>query len=863
VVPSAFQIQFWNDVPAGADDWYSHPGTVWPPIINCTNFTSRFVGWDYDPRSQTYEACFLFEQTLLPHEWFYQEPGSTGTNIYWLSIGAVYSQTAGPWPWGWKTRPRDTNSLAPDDAVISDTASPTGWWPIYWPTETDSWDLAFELISGEGGIGDFKWEQLPDLSTNGMDVNATAYTNAQPPAPPYLLADDFECKTTGPITNITIWGSWFHDYQDPPWITPSNVTFTLSIHTDIPATNQPPYDYSMPGLMQKVWTFGPGQYACSIYAANLQEGWLDPPAAYSWPGDFTCYQYDFKIPAGEEFTQEGTPANPVVYWLDVQAQMGASGQVRFGWKTSITNWHDDAAWVNAMEEYTGPWNELVYPPGHLWEGETVDMAFRLNGTSEEMTEIVKWSQPPVPYSPPDVFNGWNELSWYGEQQIVADDWLCISTNPVTDIHWWGSFIGWNEQEPPQLPDEFRITFWTDTPVDPTGLVPFSHPSNCVWQIKCTNYTWQFVGWDMDPRDPLAPLEACFRFDQDLMENEWFRQNPEGDTNLYWISIAAVYTQVFPTYPWGWKTRPRDTNSLAPDDAVRIFDPTDPIPGMLYNSGEPIYWPDESNSWDMAFQLTTRWPDDLDFGDAPTNYPTLLANNGARHFVVPGFCLGALMDTETDGQPDPDAKGDDNNNLSDEDGVNWTGVKLTIGQQSPVVVTLTSTVGNGKLDAWVDFDRNGTWDATEQVFNSVTLVPGANVLNLAVPANAKLGPGAFARFRLSSTGLLPPAGAAQDGEVEDCAVTIGQPSVNPLNITNYWGGINWSTQNFSMQWSTVSNGQYQVQFTGSLSNAPWLNWTNLGGIIIDPTNWIHDIWVVDTNAAVQQKYYRVVAPYVWP
>ena len=57
------------------------------------------------------------------------------------------------------------------------------------------------------------------------------------------------------------------------------------------------------------------------------------------------------------------------------------------------------------------------------------------------------------------------------------------------------------------------------------------------------------------------------------------------------------------YPWGWKTRPRDTDSPAPDDAVRIFDPTAPIPGMVYTAGEPIYWPTESDSWDMAFELS--------------------------------------------------------------------------------------------------------------------------------------------------------------------------------------------------------------------------------------------------------------------
>ena len=48
---------------------------------------------------------------------------------------------------------------------------------------------------------------------------------------------------------------------------------------------------------------------------------------------------------------------------------------------------------------------------------------------------------------------------------------------------------------------------------------------------------------------------------------------------------------------------------------------------------------------------------LDFGDAPdAPYPTLLANDGARHVVVPGIYLGALIDSEPDGQPDASATG---------------------------------------------------------------------------------------------------------------------------------------------------------------------------------------------------------------
>ena len=60
-----------------------------------------------------------------------------------------------------------------------------------------------------------------------------------------------------------------------------------------------------------------------------------------------------------------------------------------------------------------------------------------------------------------------------DQQIVADDWFCDTPDPVTDIHWWGSFLGWTDPELPALPRAFHIGIWTDVPAGVTD--PFSHP----------------------------------------------------------------------------------------------------------------------------------------------------------------------------------------------------------------------------------------------------------------------------------------------------------------------------------------------------------------------------------------------------
>ncbi|NQU26506.1 MAG: hypothetical protein HQ567_34905 [Candidatus Nealsonbacteria bacterium] len=158
---------------------------------------------------------------------------------------------------------------------------------------------------------------------------------------------------------------------------------------------------------------------------------------------------------------------------------------------------------------------------------------------------------------------------------------------------------------------------------------------------------------------------------------------------------------------------------------------------------------------------------LDFGDAPSPYPTLLADNGARHVIVLGFHLGAAVDEESDGQPSPAANGDDNSGIDDEDGVDFTS-QLT--REGTATVDVAASVA-GKLDAWIDFNRDGDWlDPGEHVFDNVSLDVGVNGLDFPVPAGARPGQ-TYARFRLSSAGGLSLDGPADDGEVEDHRVIV--------------------------------------------------------------------------------------------
>lgn len=607
--PSHFHINVWKERPGGCTDPlygnYSCPEAVIHEVL-CYNFTVTWVGWDYNPATNDYESCFLFEQDLLQEEYFYQDPAAN--QIYWLSIAAHYDDNPAfvDYPWGWKTLPRDPNSLAPDDAVrIFDPPAPivgsifNNGEPIWWPdpVSEDSWDLAFELIATPQGGTVFKWEQAPDLDLTGLDVNASS----DGASAPYILADDFQCTVSGPLTDFHIYGSWRFD-EIPG--SPDNVTFFLSIHEDWPVGHpQNPNNYSIPGDVLWMQLFPPGTFGVMPFATGLQEGWLDPPDGYMLFGDTVCWLYEFFVDPLEAFQQEAGK----IYWVDVQAIPGFPNTA-FGWKTSLDNWNDDAVWGIGMEPFFGPWEELRYPPGHPFSPQSIDLAFSITG-EQDAQEYVKWSQPPEPYVPDDGFYGWNEWSVYGSNQIAADDWLCDTDEPVTDIHWWGSFINWSDNTPPpdvDLPIAFHIAVWTDSLCTDAIYGPYSCPDTVVWENYCDTFTYEFVGWDWDPRDPLSPPEACFKFSQLLDDEDWFFQSPAD--NLYWISIAAVYPAgMSPQYPWGWKTLPRDPSSPAPDDAVRIFDPTSPAVGSAFVAGSPIWWPNPvmENSWDLAFQLTTR------------------------------------------------------------------------------------------------------------------------------------------------------------------------------------------------------------------------------------------------------------------
>ncbi|MBN2171254.1 MAG: T9SS type A sorting domain-containing protein [Candidatus Krumholzibacteriota bacterium] len=562
--------------------------------------------------------------------------------------------------------------------------------------------LALPAAADWGPDMPYKWVQHPDLSPMGIDVDATE---------PYLLADDFECTLPGPIIEFHVWGSWLDDYL--PGGDPHNVIFTLSIHKDIPA-DESPTGYSMPGEVLWVRTFQPGEFVAMIWEEGINEGWMMPPEQYWFPADHICWLYNFYIDPTEAFVQQGSPDEPVIYWLDVQARPFDPG-ARFGWKTSLDHWNDDAVWGEGIEPYVGPWGELIYPPGHEMMGQSIDLAFVVTGEEGPSD----WGDAPDPTYPTlAASNG--AYHW-----IVPGYYLGAGIDQDLD----------GQPDPNALGDD------NDGNDDEDGVVfltPLIAGQNATMDVTASAQGFLDAWLDADANGDWS--EA---YDHILLA---YPLNPGVNTITFTVPTSPAGTMNMITF---MRFRFSSAGNLAFDGQSADGEVED-------------------------YEVFVESPEAFDFGDAPDpTYPTLLASNGAHHVIVQGFHLGAAIDGEPDGQPHPYAWGDDNNGIDDEDGLTFL-APFILGQ--PTSIDVIASAG-GLLDLYLDVDANGDWfDSYDQVLVAYPLNPGSNVIYFMVPPSpgSPSDYTSYLRLRFSSIGGLPCDGPAPDGEVEDYELELQQP-----------------------------------------------------------------------------------------
>jgi hypothetical protein len=202
--------------------------------------------------------------------------------------------------------------------------------------------------------------QLPD--PNGLDVNFEQ---------PRMLADDWLCTETGPVSDIHFWLS--HQGENP--VAPLLLGLNVAIFENIPATDG---GFSRPGEL--LWSaggpipFGDEFDFATAPGGTGAQGWYDPYTGEYIPNDHDSYFQINLTNIKEPFTQkEGE-----IYWLGISIDTSAAD----GWKTADlskypppytgSHFEDDAVFRNLTD---GSWRELHYPDGHRLEGQSIDLAF--------------------------------------------------------------------------------------------------------------------------------------------------------------------------------------------------------------------------------------------------------------------------------------------------------------------------------------------------------------------------------------------------------------------------------------------------------------------------------------------------------
>lgn len=198
-----------------------------------------------------------------------------------------------------------------------------------------------------------------------------------------------------------------------------------------------------------------------------------------------------------------------------------------------------------------------------------------------------------------------------------------------------------------------------------------------------------------------------------------------------------------------------------------------------NDGDTVF-PDSASNFSIDFGFVQP----VDLGDLPDsgpgvgsgNYETLIASNGPVHPVISALRLGAGVDTESDGQPNVAAAGDDSNGVpDDEDGVTVADLTQFVGAPANVRVAYNNPnpgAGSARICGFIDYNGDGLFAAGETV--TLDVANGSATATLAfgtVPAGST---GLrYARFRISSdAGVACTAnGPASDGEVEDYPVDV--------------------------------------------------------------------------------------------
>ena len=193
-------------------------------------------------------------------------------------------------------------------------------------------------------------------------------------------------------------------------------------------------------------------------------------------------------------------------------------------------------------------------------------------------------------------------------KTLADDFRCSQTGPISDIHFWGSWL--NDQVFTGV--QFKLSIHADVPAPPTG--GFSRPAfPPLWERVLTPSAQRL--YSTLPAAS-APEQFYNPNNNQIMGTDrqiWqynFKDIVEPFTQqvntIYWLDVQAIIPDGLP-FLFGWKTTNPTVTPHFNDDAV-YWDTVLPGPGqpplvgpfpLVYPAGHPF----GGQSMDLAFVIT--------------------------------------------------------------------------------------------------------------------------------------------------------------------------------------------------------------------------------------------------------------------
>lgn len=450
---------------------------------------------------------------------------------------------------------RGRQLMVSDDGTINDN----GGWGWFWEQHQEP-----GIQEPPPPLDGIKWKQRPDMKT-GVNIESIAsFDGGRLPS----VADDWLCLGGSPVSDLHFWGSypeWEKINEVPSDETPGVQAFKIQIYSDIPASaDQANKDFSRPGrLLYETWV----KDFSETYVASISLPWgtgQEPIFEHK-------YRYDLDLPR-IFWQRRGT-----IYWLNISAVPNDS-QIPWGWENSMDRWND----VAVERDYTTDKNwERLYHPFFDPPLVPLDMSFELTTCGGP----VKWLQFP------DMAQGLNIVSYPLDDQnpdvpgaLVADDFLCTNGEPVTEVHFWGSYLTrdnrrhWSENTPmppigidrPKM-QSFNLGFYLDVPAGNDPEIPWSHPAarGQLYNVTLTPDEVETQYWDSIPHtryyqgEKETWWEHKYYHVADLTQ-EGLKPFFQDRDNIYWLSLSATpdCTGTEPCYYWGWETSMDHWNDAA-------------------------------------------------------------------------------------------------------------------------------------------------------------------------------------------------------------------------------------------------------------------------------------------------------------